>query len=317
MELRSKPFKSIDEQIEILKNRGMEVASSEFAAQWLKSVGYYRLSGYWFVYRQSRDRDSDHYDQFIEGTRFEDVADLYEFDRKLRILILDGVERVEVGLRSKLAYHLAAIDPLAHEDASIFINQGHFNYLDWKRTAFGRISRGLSKSPALKHHVENHNSVFPIWLLLDVADFKDLSVLFDGLPIELQKQILNGWGIQLKTKGFKQSRSNPFSAWFHQLSLLRNYSAHHAKIWNSNFTPANGSRLADNDGLEVLGAQSDDIFGALTMLMYLVEQVSPASSWPRKVNQLIRDDFSKLKDRNLSEMGFPLGWESSCLWSSN
>jgi len=326
VELTSKPFMPIADQIELLASRGIDIPNVDFARQWLDAVGYYRLSGYWFVYRQSTDRSSHLYDKFVPETTFEDVAALYEFDRKLRILILDGIERVEVGFRSKMSHILGELNPLAHEDASLFrankkwrtshgrTSKNSFNYLTWKQRILAKVDRSANKNSALIHHIQNRNSVFPIWLLLDFADFSDLSHLFDGLLEPQQKSLLGACGLQVDFKGIGFAERNPFGAWFQQLSLLRNYCAHHCRIWNIHFVAASSARLRRTRGLETLPGQSEKLYGALTMLIHLVEQMSPGSKWRERVRDLIIEDFSALPHRHLREMGFPANWADTHLW---
>ncbi|MFU0549609.1 Abi family protein [Gardnerella piotii] len=87
--------------------RGMRLDCSE-AESWLAHVGYYRLSGYWYPYREKSDKLMQRLDTFVTGTNFHDIALLYEFDRKLRDYIFDGIERVEVALRAQLSARLGA-----------------------------------------------------------------------------------------------------------------------------------------------------------------------------------------------------------------
>jgi len=95
---------TIDEQIHILSERGMQV-DADLARQWLRSVSYYRLSGYWYPYREqleSAPRMPVRADTFVQGSTFTEVAGLYEFDRKLRTLVHDGIERIEIALRTRV-----------------------------------------------------------------------------------------------------------------------------------------------------------------------------------------------------------------------
>lgn len=95
-----KDFLDIDEQINKLRFRGMSVPVHSDAQRWLTAVNYYRLSGYYYPYRRllpgTRSDTSRRSDTFESGTSFDSVTALYEFDRKLRSLVLDGLERLEV-----------------------------------------------------------------------------------------------------------------------------------------------------------------------------------------------------------------------------
>ena len=84
----------------LLRRRGM-IVDEETALQWLANVSYYRLSAYWHP-AWMRDSGGNRLDQFKAGTKFSDVVALYEADRKLRTLVHDGVERIEIAMRARL-----------------------------------------------------------------------------------------------------------------------------------------------------------------------------------------------------------------------
>ena len=96
---------TVEVQIALMRSRGMELNES-LARQWLSSVSYYRLSGYWYAYRilpEPEDpKQPQRADSFVRGTKFEEIVALSEFDRKMRTLIYDGIERIEVALRARI-----------------------------------------------------------------------------------------------------------------------------------------------------------------------------------------------------------------------
>ncbi len=88
-----KSWKSIDDQLEILRSRGLHIEDDDRARRYLMRLGYYRLSGYWYPFRQflpENDRQSTglRSDDFVEGSWFGDLIKLYVFDKKLRLLAL-------------------------------------------------------------------------------------------------------------------------------------------------------------------------------------------------------------------------------------
>lgn len=91
---------TLDEQADRIIQRGLHADRDELI-QRLNSVSYYRLSGYLFPFRE---HGSDH---FRSGTKLSEVWDRYCFDRKLRMLILDSIERIEVSVRTKLIYYFS------------------------------------------------------------------------------------------------------------------------------------------------------------------------------------------------------------------
>lgn len=85
-----------------MQQRGLTVSDVPKAEHYLAQLNYYRFAAYCLPFEQDH---ATH--QYLPGTTFEDILNLYSFDRKLRLLVLDGIERIEVSLRTQLAYHLS------------------------------------------------------------------------------------------------------------------------------------------------------------------------------------------------------------------
>src|SRR5699024_4401240 len=108
-----KKWLSVDDQIAQLRSRGMIVEDEESAFHHLQNISYYRLSGYWYPYR-CRDTNAKNKgntppkrtDEFWSGTSFEEVRKLYVFDQKLRALVLEAMDRLEVALRCTISHTL-------------------------------------------------------------------------------------------------------------------------------------------------------------------------------------------------------------------
>lgn len=316
--MATKPFTTIAGQISLLQGRGMQLDPDQ-AAMWLSNVGYYRLSGYWYVYREINSSGSPT-NMFSTGTAFTDITSLYEFDRKLRTLLHDAIERIEVGLRSHLSYHLGRIDPLAHEDAANF--RPGFDHASWLSVARRRISRARSHSEPIRHHLANYRGSVPIWVLTDVLDFADLSKLYEGMNSRDQWAVAESLGIHIdltplsKNQSSKAKKSHPLVRWFEHLSILRNSSAHHARMWNRSFTPAPTAALTTIPTLAALPTgQSERVYGALALIAYLLGTLAPHSTWNGKVKELVETSFEQIPCRDASELGFPTGWKTQDLWS--
>ncbi|MCZ4537987.1 Abi family protein [Gordonia terrae] len=94
----AKPFKSVDEQLDLLASRGLTLGDRTEAREHLRRVGYYRLSGYWYPLRESVKTPGQApvvTDQFVAGATLANVIEIYQFDRKLRLLTLDAIEKIE------------------------------------------------------------------------------------------------------------------------------------------------------------------------------------------------------------------------------
>lgn len=316
-----KPFSTIAEQVELLTKRGL-IVHPDVASHWLQAVGYYRLSGYWYPYRQFDPRARNvRDDDFIRGTSFDGVVRLYEFDRKLRTLIHDGIERIEVALRSNLSYVVAEVDPLAYQDATCF--RPSFEHSAWLATARKRVDRAKRHSEPIRHYNSKYDGKLPIWVLTEVLDFSDVSKLYDGMRAKDQWRIAERLGVEVNeslltaTQRKKSRKTHPLARWFEHLTVLRNTCAHHSRVWNRSFAPVSTAALSTIEGLECLPTgQSERVFGALTVMGYLLQQVSPGTSWPTKVGSLVEDTLVPLPGRSVTEMGFTEGWRQSPLWSN-
>jgi len=153
---------TVEVQIALMRSRGMELNES-LARQWLSSVSYYRLSGYWYAYRilpEPEDpKQPQRADSFVRGTKFEEIVALYEFDRKMRTLIYDGIERIEVALRARIGELLVAKGALSYKDPGIF--REDFRHQDWLETAEKRVDRERKRNRAVSHYSVNYGVGLP------------------------------------------------------------------------------------------------------------------------------------------------------------
>ena len=114
-----KPPITIKEQIVKLQERGLEFDNIELAQKYFSHISYYRLAGYWWpMYKNKYKKEDKH--SFKPNSKFKDVIALYNFDHKLRMLIFDVIEKIEISLRTKLIYHLShEFDPWWFEERSL------------------------------------------------------------------------------------------------------------------------------------------------------------------------------------------------------
>jgi Abortive infection bacteriophage resistance protein len=309
---------TLEEQLELLSKRGMALDGS-LARQWLSNVSYYRLSGYWYPYRvlpESVDpKDPVRLDDFVEGTSFCEVAALYEFDRKLRALVHDGIERIEVALRTRVGEWITQYGALAYREPSLF-REG-FDHVAWLARVYGRVVRAKSSNAAIQHYVNKYGQ-YPFWVVAEVLDFSDVSFLFDGLPVDAQHRISTSLGFDVNADQLnsKQKKSyydrDPLVRWCEQLTVVRNVCAHHARLFNRHLTPASTNAFRTITALSSLpDGQSDKLYGALLVMAFMLRTISPGTTWPSKLTGLIQKDFENLSLRSITEMGFPDNWEAS------
>jgi abortive infection bacteriophage resistance protein len=128
----AKPATSIDDQIALLKRRGLVIADELRAKHYLRFVGYYRLAGYALPFQVNYNADGSH--RFLDGVSFEDILDLYVFDRKLRLAVMDAVERIEVAFRAQFSQTMSEVrGPHGFMDAAHFVPSYKPAILNWLR----------------------------------------------------------------------------------------------------------------------------------------------------------------------------------------
>ncbi|NIL77350.1 Abi family protein [Rhodococcus sp. B10] len=329
-----KPFLTIDQQIERLESRGMPIPHPDIVDRWLRAIGYYRLSGYWYPFMDT-NVESGLGDRFVTGTTFDEIVRLYEFDRHLKTYMLRAIERVEVAMRSQVGHTLGSRGPMSHLDGDkfdpLFVGSGE--HMDWLATAFGRVRRQRSKDQALKHHFDNYDGRIPIWVLTDVLDFSDLSKLFAGMQEDDRDAIARWFDIPApapetttprRGRGSSASRRNrrrraagpgsTLANLLEQLTIVRNISAHHSRLWNRTLVPIGTSSLRSVAAFDGLPAQSERIYGAISAAAFLLQTTSPGSTWIKQLESLIDRSFLPSSIRTPREMGFPPDWKQLPLW---
>ncbi len=153
----TKPAIDIDAQIALLRARGLTIANESRARHYLRFIGYYRLSGYALVFQVNYNADGSH--RFHPGANFDDILDLYIFDRKLRLVVLDALERIEVAFRVALSHEMS-ISHGTHwfMDAAHFIpTYDHAVFLDHVKKEIGHdSSRAHARQVFIQHYYDKY-----------------------------------------------------------------------------------------------------------------------------------------------------------------
>ncbi|MEI8257328.1 MAG: Abi family protein, partial [Deltaproteobacteria bacterium] len=218
----TKPALTIAEQIDLLRTRGM-VLDQPAAMKALEQLGYYRLSGYWYPFRKF-DAAGVRLDEFRLGTTLDAVISQYEFDRALRLELLNAIERIEVALRTAVTYHFAHhAGPQGYADPAHF--RTGFAHADWLSRADDEVSR--SREKFIEHFAAKYEGFprVPIWMLTEVVSIGSLSKLLTGLATPIQSGIARQYKVHQVV----------LTSWVHALTVVRNHCAHHARLWNREF----------------------------------------------------------------------------------
>jgi abortive infection bacteriophage resistance protein len=291
-----KPFLSYQSQISLLKSRGMSFADETKSLHLLKRIGYYRLSVYW------RPLLSDKRNLvFKPNANFETAFALYKFDRELRQLILSELEKIEIAVRSQMAYSLST----AH--GSFWLENGVlFADAEKYQATLAKIHSELSRSDEefiISFKSGYSNPLPPSFITLETISFGTLSRLYENVKSDIAKREIS------QTFGLADM---VFISWLHGLAYIRNVCAHHARLWNRplQIQPL-FPRRTHHTWLADRNTANNRLFYALSMIIYLLNTVNPNHTFRQKLENL----FGKYPNVDRAAMGFPAGWRSEALWN--
>jgi abortive infection bacteriophage resistance protein len=295
----TKPALPVADQINRLIGHGMTIADRALAEHCLQHISYYRLSAYWLPFEFPKGQAGP---RFRPGTTFENVLELYEFDRKLRLLVLDAIERIEVAVRGSWAYQLAMLG-----GAFGYVDAAH--YADPQKFAdnCAKLDREVtrSKDTFIRHYKATYSGPIrpPVWMAAQLLSF--------GL--------LSQWYKALKEPRVRQSVANPFAiderifvTFVHQLAIVRNICAHHGRLWNRQLDV--GYTLPRSQPLELAATVNRNLpkrlYNTLAMLQHLLTRAEPGNDWGARLKVLM----ATLPAGRSQEMGFPPDWLDRKLW---
>lgn len=311
-----KPHQTYTELVRRLKERGMIIPDEERAKRKLSQIGYYRLSGFWYPCRKGKIDANGSYvtdeatnrpiraDELQKDTSFDDVIQLYLFDKKLRQLMLDAIERIEIHVRSVIAHEIGRFDPLAYQNTD-FINpkilkdrtDRHGNARNfWQEWHNKQQELTLkSKEDCIAWHKSKNRSI-PIWVAVETWDFGIMSKYFTNLKGRYQNIIC---------KRLNVPNEKVLAGWLQAINDLRNHCAHHSRVWNR--VASNALKVMDNPYFNNLSLDQNArtrIFGQICILWYLVKRIGPNSDWITRVADTV-DSKPKTPCFPFKAMGLP------------
>lgn len=296
----SKPALSIADQIALLESRGMEVPDKTLAHHSLQHISYYRLRAYWLYY-ETATKTGTH--GFAAGTAFESVLALYDFDRRLRLAVMDGVERIEVAARGAWAHHLAMKHgPHGYADAALYPN----------KALFARNLKQLQDEIGRSHDtfIEHYRATYdrpplpPVWMASELVSFGLLSKFMTTLGARADRQAI------ARTFGLDE---RVYIKFLHHLATVRNVCAHHGRLWNKGLTvTATLPRQPSDLAASINAGRPRHLYNTLTIMLHLMRVVSPSSDWKKRLASLLDENPTQ----DFVAIGFPPDWRDRPLWKA-
>ena len=307
-----KPWLSFDRQVQLLQSRHLQTQNIARMESYLSRIGYYRLSGYFHVFRQWDNENNVLRDEFMPNSQFEDVLSLYLFDKKLRLLALDALERIETAVKVDISHLLGEKDPLAYRNPAYF--DGRFTkiqkgkdksqYENW----LGYVDDLIKKAERRKIECVLHNfhkyGDLPIWAICGLWDFGSMSRLYEGMKKPDRDKIAHKYGAD---------NGNVFSKWLKSLNEIRNICAHHDRLWNVRITIKSPPINAPNwDKLD-----NTRVFFYFCIMKQMLDVLCPNSQWDKRLADLLQE-FPKHNSKkiNLQVFGLIDNYQDWGLWNN-
>ncbi len=294
----TKPTLTINQQIEKLKSRGLKFANEEKALSYLSNISYYRLRAYTYPFQDNNNPDHP----FTKEISFEQIIQLYIFDRKLRIIVFDAIEKIEIAMRTQIIYQYALkYGSHWYINPDLYRNPVYFaNHIDSLQKEIDR-----SHETFISHYKHKYTTPAepPCWMSLEVSSMGLLSKIFQNLKKDQEKITI--------TKYFGLNDVAILENWMLCISTIRNICAHHSRLWNRRFTSL--PKLPSNPVYAFINQNnfySNKLYASLCCMEYILKIISPENGFGKQ----LKDLMSKCPLAQHKEMGFPDKWQEEKLW---
>ena len=294
----TKPSLNPEQQADLLIHRGM-LGDRQLIIEKLKVVSYYRLSGYWYPFRNPDDT-------FREGTQFETVWQRYAFDRQLRLLVMDAIERIEIAIRSQLALHHSQLfGPFGYAENPESLPD--FKSSPDRAKFIERLSEETSRSREMfrGHFIAKYGDThphLPIWMLAEMMSMGSTLSMFKASPHKVKMLVAKPYAVPARV----------LESWLLCLNSVRNMCAHHARLWNRELGVKPWIPRAElyPEWHAPVAIPNNRIFSVLTICRHFMRALAPQSQW---INRL-QAKFAEFPDLPMRQMGFPENWRECPIW---
>ena len=277
---------TVERQVEILKERGLQVKDTDFAVKAIREIGYFRFKGYCLPYYQSKDK-------FKNDVSFELIYENYRFDERFRLLLFQIIEHVEVELKSVISGDFAL-----ETSALGFYNHENFENKEYHELWLDNFKKLISQSAKRRelyteHYLTKYEKTFPVWVATEISDFGSLSKFFSNIKTPLRNKISkSNYGVA----------SVYLTNWIHLLSVVRNICAHNGRIYDR-ILPIQ-AKLTSKERKNNIA--NNRVFVAILICKKLCLNEDYFSMFAKNLQHLIQ-----LYDKSISidRIGFPENWK--------
>lgn len=282
----------------LLKQRGLVITNEQEALKTLSIISYFRLACY---FRPMEADKQTH--KFREGSTLEQVMALYEFDTALRDMVFCATRQIEVALRTRINHHFSRNHSPFWFSQVDLATDGHL-FAEHLSSVDRELHR--SKEEFIKEHFARYDKPTfpPAWKTLETVSFGTLSKLYGNFAEKADKKAV--------AEDFGLPQHEFLNSWMESLTSLRNFCAHHSRIWNRRYAlkPQMPKTLAGGDWLTDFSFPPDKIYPQLCCIAYWLNAIDQKNTFVADFKALL----TKYPTVDTSAMGFPRGWQQEPLW---
>lgn len=304
--MRTKQFKTLEEQIEILKHKGLVINDEAYASEVLFRENYFFLSGYRHLFM-----DPDNPKRYIEGTTFEELYSLFLFDRQFRNIIFKNLLILENNLKSIISYRLSKKYGYKEHD---YLKPKNFDTSPEKSRQVNDLLKKMKRQihvngkqhSATVHYLSNYGYI-PLWVLVKVLSFGIVSELYSVLRIDDRVSIAEIYKTDIIT----------LSTYLPILSNYRNLCAHEDILYENKTQKVIGDTIYHSllnieqvDGEYKYG--KNDLFALLIIMKQMLtdsEIKNMVIEIDHALDNLNYNLYSIPISKVLDRMGFPSNWK--------
>ena len=292
----AKIYKQPSELVRLLQNRSLVVPDCKETEGYIQSIGYYRLSAYMHPFLLTPKANH----KFKTGTNFNQILRLYRFDKKLRIILFNEIEKIEIAVRE------AVMNMSAEITGDIFwlTNNVHFHDKNIFNSSMSLLKKEYDKSTEdfIEHFKQTYIEPYPpAWILGELLPMGNVNIYYRNLKDKtLKKRIAKRFYLHAPV----------FESWLSVLTLTRNACCHHSRVWNKvNKIIPNDMRGMTRPWI-TLPSDKKRIYYNICIIKYFLDVISPNNDFISKLQRL----FVDFPEIDLAAMGFPANWETEPLW---
>jgi len=250
---------TVDQQIELLKSRGMKIEDEAKAKEILMDIGFYRLGFYAFPFETTFPQLKHRTHEYKPGTSFSDVVDLYYFDYDLRKILMYYLNRIEVNLRTHITYTVSN----CYKDSPTWFVDANIMQKTYIAEFEEKVYKTISENPVIaRHHKKYINDRFaPAWKTVEFMTLGNICSLFRNIKDrKLQISIANHYGCTL----------GEFINYIETIRVIRNTCAHGGCIYNLSLAKA----IKSSKQVAISGNSRHNIRGVISVIRHIIGIIS-------------------------------------------